>query len=87
MEENKNFVVDIVLVVSKIIEHKLNGSNYIEWSKTIKFYLRSVAKDDHLTEELPNDNTRKLWMQDDARLLLHVKNSINSDIVGLLSHY
>ena len=87
MEENKNSVVDIVPVVSKITEHKLNGSNYIEWSKTIKFYLRSVAKDDHLTEEPPNNNTRKLWMQDDARLFLQIKNSINSDIVGLLSHY
>nr|CAN83980.1 hypothetical protein VITISV_011912 [Vitis vinifera] len=80
MEENKN------PVASKITELKLNGSNYIEWSKTIKFYLRSVAKDDHLTKEPPNDNTRKLWMQDDARLFLQIKNSINSDIVGLLSH-
>ena len=86
MEENKKSVADIVPIVSKITEHKLNGSNYIEWSKTIKIYLRSVAKDDHLTEEPPNDNTRKLWMQDDARLFLQIKNSINSDIVGLLSH-
>ena len=60
MEENKNFVADIMHVVSKITEHKLNWSNYIEWSKTIKFYLRNVTKDDHLTEEPPNDNTRKL---------------------------
>ncbi|RVW66431.1 Retrovirus-related Pol polyprotein from transposon TNT 1-94 [Vitis vinifera] len=86
MEESKNSVADIVPIVSKITEHKLNGSNYIEWSKTIKIYLRSVAKDDHLTEEPPNDYTRKLWMQDDARLFLQMKNSINSDIVGLLSH-
>ena len=50
MEENKNYVADIVPVVSKITEHELNGSNYIEWSKTIKIYLRSVAKDDHLIE-------------------------------------
>ena len=70
MEENKNYVADIVSVVSKITEHKLNVSNYIEWSKTIKIYLRSVAKDDHLTEEPPNDNTRKLWMQDNGRLFM-----------------
>ncbi|RVW90282.1 Retrovirus-related Pol polyprotein from transposon RE1 [Vitis vinifera] len=86
MEENMNSVADIVPIVSKITKHKLNGSNYIEWSKTIKIYLRSLAKDDHLTEEPPNDNTRKLWMQDDAQLFLQIKNSINSDIVGLLSH-
>ena len=67
MEENKN------PVASKITELKLNWSNYIEWSMTIKIYLRSVAKDDHLTEEPPNDNTRKLWMQDDARLFLQIK--------------
>ena len=73
MEENKNSVADIVPIVSKITEHKLNGSNYIEWSKTIKIYLRSVAKDDHLTEEPPTDITRKLWMQDDARLFLQMK--------------
>ena len=70
MEENKNYVADIVPIVSKITKHKLNGFNYIEWSKTIKIYLRSVAKDDHLTEEPPTDITRKLWMQDDARLFL-----------------
>ena len=70
MEDNKNPVADIVSVVSKITEHKLNGSNYIEWSKMIKFYLRSVAKDDHLTKEPPNDNTRKFWMQADIRLFL-----------------
>ena len=68
-----NSVADIVPIVSKITKHKLNGSNYIEWSKTIKIYLRSLAKDDHLTEEPPNDNTRKLWMQDDARLFLQIK--------------
>ena len=70
MEENKNSIADIVPNVSKITEHKLNGSNYIEWSKTIKIYQRSVAKDDHLTEEPPTDITRKLLIQDDARLFL-----------------
>ena len=70
MEENKNSVVDIMPIVSKITEHKLDGSNYIEWSKTIKIYLRSVAKDDHVTEEPPTDITRKLLIQDDARLFL-----------------
>ncbi|RVW27977.1 Retrovirus-related Pol polyprotein from transposon TNT 1-94 [Vitis vinifera] len=48
--------------------------------------MKSVAKDDPLTEEPPTDITRKLWMQDDAWLFLQMKNSINSDIVGLLSH-
>ncbi|KAL6311472.1 hypothetical protein AAG906_012053 [Vitis piasezkii] len=67
-------------------ENKNSVADIVPIVKTIKIYLRSVAKDDHLTEEPPTDITRKLWMQDDARLFLQMKNSINSDIVGLLSH-
>lgn len=58
MAETKPVVVsDVVLVMSKIMNHKLIGSNYLEWSKTIRLYL-SIDKDDHLTNDPPNEKER-----------------------------
>lgn len=59
MGDNQTTMTDIVPAMSKIIEHKLNGSNYLEWSKTIRVYLRSVEKDDHLVQDPPTDGTKK----------------------------
>lgn len=54
----------MVQVLSKNkIEHKLNGSNYLEWSKTIRVYLRSMAENDHLTKDLPQDDSRPDWLR------------------------
>ena len=46
----KPLVSDVVPVMSKITDHKLIVSNYLEWSKTIRLYLRSNDKDDHLID-------------------------------------
>ena len=86
MTDNKASITEIVPALSKITYHKLNGTNYLEWSKTIRVYLRSVEKDDHLTMETPDNETRKTWIRDDARLFLQIRNSIDSEIVGLLNH-
>lgn len=87
MTANSASITEIVPAMSKITDHKLNGTNYLEWSKTIRVYLRSVEKDDHLCEEPPDDETKKKpWMRDDARLFLQIRNSIDSEIVGLLNH-
>ncbi|KAB5519281.1 hypothetical protein DKX38_023600 [Salix brachista] len=87
MTDNRATITEIVPAMSKITDHKLNGTNYLEWSKTIRVYLRSVEKDDHLCEEPPDDETKKKpWMRDDARLFLQIRNSIDSEIVGLLNH-
>lgn len=53
MAENKSIVTGVVPVMSKITDHKLNGSNYQDWSKTIRLYLRSIDKDAHLTDDPP----------------------------------
>ncbi|TYK17094.1 uncharacterized protein E5676_scaffold1032G00260 [Cucumis melo var. makuwa] len=43
--------------------------------------------DDHMTEEAPeNAKKKKNWLHDDARLYLQIKNSIESEIIGLLDH-
>ncbi|XP_058006091.1 uncharacterized protein LOC131181539 isoform X2 [Hevea brasiliensis] len=79
MADNKNIISDVIPVMTKITEHKLNGSNYLEWSKTVRVYLRSIDKDDHLTKDPPTDDTRQTWLREDARLFLQLRNSIHSE--------
>ncbi|XP_058001149.1 uncharacterized protein LOC131179149 [Hevea brasiliensis] len=79
MADNKNIISDVIPVMTKITEHKLNGSNYLEWSKTVRVYLRSIDKDDHLTQDPPTDDTRQTWLREDARLFLQLRNSIHSE--------
>ena len=64
MDENKSetkivIVINVIPVMSKITEHKLNGSNFIDWSKTIWVYLRSIEKD-NLTNDPPTNNTKQV---------------------------
>ena len=42
----------VVPMMSKIMEDKLTGPNYLDWSKTIHLYLRSICMASHLTEEV-----------------------------------
>lgn len=51
-EDLKNLVV-VVPIMSKITEDKLTGSNFSQWSKTIRIYLHSTTKDNHLIEDPP----------------------------------
>ena len=71
MAEEKNIMVtDVISIISKITDHKLVGSNFLAWFKTIKIYLRSISMDAHLTDEPPTDDTHKSWLRDNARLFL-----------------
>ncbi|XP_058004290.1 uncharacterized protein LOC131180742 [Hevea brasiliensis] len=78
MADNKNVITNVISMMTKITEHKLNGSNYLEWSKTIRVYLCSIDKDDHLAKDSPTDDTRQTWLREDARLFLQLQNSIHS---------
>ena len=91
MAENKSAIVtDMVPIMSKITDHKLNGSNYLDWSKTIRLYLRSIDKDDHLISDPPNSDSKEkvdlTWLRDDARLFLQIRNSIDNEVIGLINH-
>ncbi|KAK3008158.1 hypothetical protein RJ639_015137 [Escallonia herrerae] len=86
MADNKVQVGEVVPVLSKIAENKLNGTNYLDWSKTVRIYIRSIDKDDHLSSDPPTDDTKRLWLREDARLILQIRNSIDSEIVGLINH-
>ncbi|KAH0729129.1 hypothetical protein KY289_000317 [Solanum tuberosum] len=86
MAEDKSVVTEIVPALSKITDSKLNGSNYLDWSRKIRIYLRSVEKDDHLIQDPPTDDAKKAWLRDDARLILQIINSIDNEVVGLVNH-
>ena len=53
LEAKSVTITDVILVMSKIIEHKLNRSNFIDWSKIVRVYLRSIEKDNHLLKTHP----------------------------------
>ena len=87
MVDNKTVVVsDGVPMVSKIIEHKLNSTNYLDWSQTIELYLLSISMDSHLNDDPPTNESKLSWMRDDTRLFLQIHNSIDSEVVGLITH-
>ena len=87
MAENKATIVsDVVPVLSRITEHKLTASNYSEWAKTIRIYLRSIEKDDHLSEDPPQDNTKQAWLRDDSKLFLQIRNSISHEVMAYTNH-
>ena len=89
MAENKS-TIDVVPIMSKITDYKLSESNYLDWSKTIKLYLRSIEMDDHLIQDPPSDDSEKkedqTWLRDDARLFLQIRNTIDSSVLSLVNH-
>ena len=60
--------LEVVPMMSKITEDKLIGPNYLEWSKTIRIYVRSVRMGGHLTKDPPFDDLKEQWMEEDACL-------------------
>ena len=52
-------VPKVVPMMSRITEHKLNGLNYLEWSKKIRLYVRSICMAAHLTKETPTDDSKE----------------------------
>ncbi|XP_075076365.1 uncharacterized protein LOC142163017 [Nicotiana tabacum] len=78
--------VDVIPVMSKITENKFMGSNYMDWSMTIRLYLRSIDKENHLVDDPPKDETKSVWLKEDAKLFLQIKNSMHSEVNDLVSH-
>ncbi|KAA3466158.1 MIP18 family protein isoform X1 [Gossypium australe] len=58
-EETKVKVNEMNHIMSKITKHKLNGTNYFDWSKMIFIYLRSIDKDNHsIDDPLTDEKSR-----------------------------
>ena len=77
---------EVVLMMSKITEDKLTGLNYLDWSKTICLYLRSICMASHLDKDPPTDDSKDQWLEDDARLFLQIRNSIDGKVLTLINH-
>ena len=61
---------EVVSMMSKIMEDKLTGPNYSDWSKTIRLYLRSIRMASHLSKDPPKEDSKDRWLENDARLFL-----------------
>ena len=86
--EDKKFVSALVMVsmVSKIIKDKLIGPNYLDWSKTICLYLRSIYMASHLSKDPPTNDSKDQWLENDARLFLQICDSIDGKVLNLINH-
>ena len=40
----------------------------------------------HLDEDPPTDDSKKRWLEDDARLFLQIRNSIDGKVLTLINH-
>ena len=80
-------VPEVVSMMSKITEHKLNGLNNLDWSKTIRLYVRRIRMVAHLTKDPPTNDSKEQWMEEDAHLYLHIHSSIDNEVIGLINHY
>ena len=78
--------LEVVPMMSKITEDKLTGPNYSDWSKTICLYLWSIRMTSHLDKDPPMDDSKDRWLEDDARLFLQIRNSIDGKVLTLINH-
>ena len=49
----------VVQMMSKMTEDKLIGHNYLDWSKTIQIYLRSIRINSYLIKDPPIDDLKE----------------------------
>ena len=77
---------DLIPTSSRVTDNKLNGTNYFEWIKTIRLYVRSMGMASHMDFDPPTDGSRDLWLQHDARMFLQIINSIEPSVSTLVSH-
>ena len=64
----------------------MNGLNYLKWSKNIQIYVRNIRMAAHPKKDPPTDDSKEQWMEEDARLYLQIRNSIDSEVIGLINH-
>ena len=76
----------MVSMMSKITEDKLIGLNYLDLSKIVRLYLRSIRMDSHFTEDSSTDDSNELWLKDGAHLFLQICNSIDGKVLTLINH-
>ena len=50
---------EVVQMMSKIMGGKLNSPNHLDWSKTIRIFLKSIQMASHLTKDPPTDDLKE----------------------------
>ena len=40
----------------------------------------------HLTKDQPTDDSKEQWMEEDARLFIQIRNSIDNKVLGFINH-
>ena len=78
--------LEVVSMMPKITEDKLTRTNYSDWSKTIRLYLRSICMASHLDKDPPPDDLKDRWLKDDVRFFLQIRNSIDGKVLTLINH-
>ena len=71
--------LQVVPMMSKITKDKLTSLNHF-------LYLRSIHTANHLDKDSPTDNSKERWLEDDARLFLQIRNSIDDKVLTLINH-
>lgn len=86
-DEKNNTVMSEVISSSsnRITDKKLAGSaNFHQWKKIVKLTLTGKNQHRHLTEFKPRDDVT--WDGVDARILSQMLNSMESNIVDMVTH-
>lgn len=69
---------------SLLTGHKLNGSNYLQWSSLILLFIRGKGHEEYLTSEfLPlsvNDPNAQIWKIDNSIVMSWLVSSMTPDI-------
>ena len=50
--------LEVILLMSKITDDKMIGPNYLDWSKAVHLYFRSIRMAGHLIENPPIDDLK-----------------------------
>ena len=84
---SSKWVIDIGAIDHMIGNFSLlTGPKYLDWSKTIWMYLRSIRMNSHLTKDPPTDDSKEQCMEEDARHFLQICNSIDvKDLISLIA--
>ena len=79
-------IPELIPTSGRVTDNKLNGTNYFEWIKTIRLYVRSMGMASHLDSDPPTAGNHDLWLQQDARMFLQIINSIEPSVSALVNH-
>ena len=83
-EKKPTLKLEVLPMMSKITEDKLIGPNYLEWSKTIRIYVKSERMGGHLNKDFPIDDSKEQWMEEDVHLFIQIRNSIDNKVLASL---